>query len=77
MNRSSGGTSVVEVQIKNGKTHQIRAQLAHIGYPIVGDGKYGKNQDNKKYKTKTQKLTAVKVKFDFKDKNLKLIATCL
>ena len=73
LNRSTGGTSLVEVQIKNGKTHQIRAQLAHIGYPIVGDGKYGKNQDNKKFKTKTQKLTAIKVNFNFKNPEIKYL----
>ena len=73
LNRSTGGTSVLEIEIKNGKTHQIRAQLAHIGYPIVGDGKYGKNQDNKKFKTKTQKLTAVKVCFNFKNAEIKYL----
>ncbi len=35
VSRSSGGTSVLIAEIHNGKTHQIRAQLAHIGYPIV------------------------------------------
>ena len=44
LNRSSGGTTIVMAEIHNGKTHQIRAQLAHLGHPIVGDGKYGKNQ---------------------------------
>lgn len=73
LNRSSGGTSVLEIEIKNGKTHQIRAQLAHIGYPIVGDGKYGKNQDNKKFKTKTQKLTAIKVNFNFRNAEIKYL----
>ncbi len=73
VNRSSGGTSVLIAEIHNGKTHQIRAQLAHIGYPIVGDGKYGKNTDNKKFKSKTQKLTAFKLVFNFKDKDLKYL----
>ena len=70
ISRSSGGTSLIQAEIKNGKTHQIRAQLASMGYPIVGDGKYGKNADNKKFKTKTQKLTCVNLIFSFKDKNL-------
>ncbi len=73
VNRSSGGTSVLIAEIHNGKTHQIRAQLAHIGYPIVGDGKYGKNTDNRKFKSKTQKLTAFKLVFNFKDKDLKYL----
>ena len=71
ISRSSGGTSVIEASIKNGKTHQIRAQLAHIGYAIVGDGKYGKNQDNKKFKTKTQKLTCFKLEFNFTKEKFK------
>ena len=70
ISRSSGGTSVVQAAIKNGKTHQIRAQLAHLGYPIVGDGKYGKNEDNKKFKTKTQKLTCFKLIFNFSSPDL-------
>ena len=69
ISRSSGGTSLIEATIKNGKTHQIRAELAHLGFPIVGDGKYGKNQDNKKFKTKSQKLTCYKLLFKFSSKD--------
>ncbi len=71
LSRSSGGTSVLIVKIKNGKTHQIRAHLAHIDFPIIGDGKYGKYNENKKFKSKTQKLTAYKLKFNFTDTDLK------
>ena len=42
-------TSVLEVILHTGRTHQIRAHLAHIGYPIIGDGKYGINEINKKF----------------------------
>ncbi len=73
LKQSPGNTSIVLVEIHNGKTHQIRAQLSHIGHAIVGDGKYGKNADNKKYKEKTQKLTAYKIKFNLKDINLKYL----
>ena len=36
--------SILDIELLTGKTHQIRAHLAHIGYPIIGDGKYGKNE---------------------------------
>lgn len=58
-------TCILDVQIQTGKTHQIRAHLAHIGLPIIGDGKYGKNEINKKFKKKTQCLCAYKLKFNF------------
>ena len=57
--------SLLEVQLHTGKTHQIRAHLAHIGHPIIGDGKYGKNEINKKFKAKTQMLCSYKIRFDF------------
>jgi 23S rRNA pseudouridine955/2504/2580 synthase len=73
LSRSAGGTSVFIVKIKNGKTHQIRAHLAYIGYPIIGDGKYGKNEENRKFRTKTQKLTAYKLIFKFSDSELRYL----
>lgn len=39
--KDEGATAVIEVELKTGRSHQIRAQLAAIGHPIVGDGKYG------------------------------------
>ena len=59
-------TSILDVQIETGKTHQIRAHLAHIGYPIIGDGKYGKNEINKQFCKKSQMLCSYSLKFNFK-----------
>lgn len=59
-------TCILDITLHTGRTHQIRAHLAHIGYPIIGDGKYGKNEINKMYKAKTQKLCSYKIKFNFK-----------
>ena len=57
--------SVLDVSLHTGKTHQIRAHLAHIGYPILGDGKYGNNEVNKKFGFKTQQLCSYSLKFNF------------
>lgn len=62
-------TSLLDVEIETGKTHQIRAHLAHIGYQIIGDGKYGKNEINKKFNKKYQMLYSYKLKFNFKSEN--------
>lgn len=59
-------TSMLDVTLHTGKTHQIRAHLAYIGHPIVGDGKYGNNEVNKKLGYKTQQLTSYSLTFNFK-----------
>ena len=69
--KSSGNTSLLSVKIKEGKTHQIRAHLAYNKLYIIGDGKYGKNEINAKYKAKTQHLKAYKILFNI-SKNSKL-----
>ena len=58
--------SILDVELHTGKTHQIRAHLAHLGYPIIGDGKYGINEINKKFGCKTQELYSHSLKFNFK-----------
>jgi len=58
-------TSLLDIEIETGRTHQIRAHLAHIGLPIIGDGKYGINEINKRFKVKAQKLVSYKLIFRF------------
>ncbi len=62
---SDGKLALLEVKLITGRTHQIRAHLAHIGYPLLGDGKYGINRVNREYNVKTQALCAYKLTFDF------------
>lgn len=53
-----GELSLVSVLLYTGKTHQIRAHLSSMGFPILGDPKYGSKKMNKKYGEKEQLLHA-------------------
>ena len=59
--------SILDVTLHTGKTHQIRAHLAFLGLPIIGDGKYGSYEINKRFKTKTQLLASYSIKFNLKN----------
>lgn len=63
--RDNGSLALVEIKLGTGRTHQIRAHMAHIGCPLLGDGKYGINRINREYKVKTQALYSYRLKFSF------------
>lgn len=58
--------SEVEAELETGRTHQIRAGFAHIGHPLLGDGKYGTNEINRQFPYYGQALYSYKLKFTFK-----------
>ena len=62
----SGRLALLEVELVTGRTHQIRAHLAHIGCPILGDSKYGNNAANRELRLKYQALCAWELKFPAK-----------
>ncbi len=65
----STDVSMLEVELITGRTHQIRAHLAFIGHPILGDGKYGTNVVNRMFGLKKQALWAYKLSFSFKGRS--------
>ncbi len=59
--------SLLEIELLTGRTHQIRAHMSHIGHPLVGDGKYGKdtNAQNRRLGMKWQALYSYRLTFSF------------
>lgn len=62
-----GDRSLAEIELVTGRTHQIRAHMAHIGHPLVGDGKYGVNKADRASGYKYQALYSYRLIFDFND----------
>ena len=60
-----GELALVEVGLETGRTHQIRANFAHMGCPLLGDGKYGRGDVNRRYGETRQALYSYKLTFDF------------
>ena len=60
-----GNLSLVECDLITGRTHQIRAMMAHAGHPLLGDGKYGTERINRQYGKKHQCLWSWKLTFQF------------
>lgn len=73
MLKNMGELSLLEVKLVTGRTHQIRAHLAHVKLPVLGDGKYGLNKVNRKYRVKTQLLCCTKITFHFAQGSLKYL----
>lgn len=59
-----GELSLVEIGLETGRTHQIRATMADLDCPLLGDGKYGRGDVNRRYGETRQALYAYKLTFD-------------
>ncbi len=60
-----GELSLVECRLLTGRTHQIRVSMAEIGCPLLGDGKYGRGDVNRRYHETRQALYSYQLHFDF------------
>ncbi|WEK83238.1 MAG: RluA family pseudouridine synthase [Mycoplasma sp.] len=58
--------SLIEINLITGRTHQIRAHFNYLGYPLVGEQKYTKNEFKHLSKRKYQALVAFQIQFNFK-----------
>ena len=63
--QSRGELSLVEAELLTGRTHQIRASFADAGHPLLGDGKYGLGDINRRYGETRQALYSYYLRFDF------------
>ena len=62
---TSSDTALIEVELLTGRTHQIRAHMAFVGHPLVGDGKYGVNKEDRARGYKYQALCSYRIRFSF------------
>lgn len=67
--KNYGEVKLLFVEIKDGKTHQIRAHLSYVNLPILGDEKYGDTKINKKYGEHKQLLQAFEIVFNVPKEN--------
>ena len=63
--REKRDCSLLEIVLLTGRTHQIRAHMAHIGHPLLGDGKYGQNVSNRQIGFSWQALVSYRLRFAF------------
>ena len=62
-----GNDALLEINLLTGRTHQIRAHMAHVGHPLLGDGKYGCIKNDRALGYKHQALYSYRLVFSFKD----------
>ena len=75
----TGECSRLSVRLHTGRTHQIRAHMAFMGYPLLGDDQYGDREFNKQHKTRKLMLCASELRFTLEGQLQylnKLVFTC-
>ncbi len=63
-----GELALLEVELLTGRTHQIRAHMAHLGHPLLGEGKYGINRADRARGYRSQALCSYRLRFSFRER---------